>query len=118
MKKTKKNKGENFLEFIPIKSNKIDWGIDEKGLVKLTIWRNSQLDKFVRKLFKTPEKTVIDLDEQGSNAWENINGENNIYDIVELQRERFGKEAEPAVERLLTYIKILKNNDFIFFHKK
>lgn len=108
----------NLLEFIPVKSDKIDWESDEEGLVKLFVWRNSYIDKAVRKLFNTPEKTVIDLDEQGSNVWQNIDGEKNVDELVQLQRRKFDKLAEPAIERLITYIKILKNNDFITFKKK
>lgn len=103
------------MEFIPIKSEKINWELDEKGLVKLIVYRDSLLDRIVRKLFNTPEKFIIDLDEQGSHVWKNIDGKRNIAELVELQRNKFGKDAEPAYERLITYVKILNNNNFITF---
>lgn len=116
-KKGNKEKS-NFMEFIPIKSEKVNWELDENGLVKLIILRNSILDRVFRKLFNTPEKFVIDLDEQGSHVWKNIDGKKNIAELVEFQRKKFGKKAEPAYERLITFIKILKNNNLITFKRK
>jgi len=115
MGKKSKNREINFLELIPVRSTKIDWEVDENGLVKLIIWRNTILDKVVRKLFNTPKRTVIDLDEQGSNVWKNIDGKRSVGELIELQRDKFGKSAEPALERLITFIRILKNNEFITF---
>lgn len=115
MGKKTKNREINFLELIPVRSTKIDWEVDENGLVKLIIWRNTILDKVVRKLFNTPKRTVIDLDEQGSNVWKNIDGKRSVGELIELQRDKFGKSAEPALERLITFIRILKNNEFITF---
>lgn len=115
MREKVKKRKVNFLELIPVKSSKIDWEVDENGLVKLIIWRNSLIDKVARRLFNTPKRTVIDLDEQGSNVWKNIDGERSVGELVQLQRDKFGKSAEPALERLITFIRILKNNDFITF---
>ena len=116
--KKNKNKDKNFLEFVPIKSEKIDWVSDNKGLVKLTVLKNGIFDKLVRKLFKTPNKATVDLDEQGSNVWQNIDGNRNVYDLSQLQKEKFGKKAEPTIDRLIKYVNILNNNAFITLKKK
>jgi len=113
-----KKNDKNFLEFVPVKSEKIEWQLNDKGLVQLIVWRNSLFDKIVRKLFNTPEKSVIDLDEQGSNVWENIDGEKNIYELSQLQKEKFGTKAEPVYNRIVTYINMLNNNSFITLKKK
>lgn len=116
MKKNKK-KEKNFLEFIPVKAdtNKIDFEKNDKGLVKLIIWRNGWLDRLVRKFYKTPDKMVIDLDELGSCVWNSIDGNRNVHDISLIVKKQFGKKAEPLNERLITYMRILKNNNFIIF---
>ncbi|WP_034601914.1 PqqD family protein [Clostridiisalibacter paucivorans] len=108
-----KGKGKNFLEFIPIKKEGMQWDKRDDGNVQLIILRDSLLDKIVRKFFKTPEKTIIDLDELGSFVWENIDGEKNVHEITINIENEFGEKAEPVRDRLITYIKILKNNNFI-----
>lgn len=111
-------KKHNLLEFVPVKSQKIDYEIRENGLVQLIIKRDSLLDRIVRRIFNTPDKTIIDLDSIGSFVWESIDGKRNLHEISLLLKERFGKEVEPLNERLITYINILKNNKFIIFEKK
>ena len=113
-----KKSGKNFLEFVPVKSEKIDWQLNDRGLVQLIVWRNGLFDRIVRKLFNTPDKSVIDLDEQGSNVWNNIDGERNIYELAQLQKEKFGTKAEPVLDRIVTYVNILNNNSFITLKKK
>ncbi|MBS4534422.1 PqqD family protein [Clostridium sp. D2Q-14] len=114
----RKEKEKNFFEFVPKKTENIDWEINDKGLVQIIIWRNSWLDKIVQKIFKTPKKTIIDLDEIGSVVWKSINGEKNIFNISEVIEKELGSKAEPINERLVTYIKILKNNNFIELENK
>lgn len=109
----KEKKGQNFFEMIPRKSEKIQWKINDNGIIQLIIWRDSKLDKIVRKIFRTPEKTTVDLDEIGSVVWNAIDGENNIFEISKIIKEELGEKIEPLNERLITYMNILKNNDFI-----
>lgn len=111
-------KDQNFFEFVPKKTEDVDWKINNKELVQLTIYRDSWLDKIAQKIFKTPNKTIIDLDETGSIVWKSINGEKNIFNISEIVKKKLGDEAEPLNERLITYIKILKNNNFIELESK
>lgn len=112
-----RKKNENFLEFVPIRSEKVDWEIKGENVV-LIVYRNSFVDKLVRKFFNTPEKMTIDLDEIGSTVWQAIDGKRNIYEISQIVKRKFGKNAEPLLDRLITYINILKNNDFIKLLKK
>jgi hypothetical protein len=109
---SKKNK-KNYLDYIPKKSNLIHWQELDNGLVQLIIYRDSILDKVMRKLFFTPDKYVVDLDKIGSFIWKHIDGEKNIYEIAQLTKNEFKYEIEPLYERLIQYMKILKNNKFI-----
>lgn len=108
-----KVKNKNFLEAIPVKSEKIGWQETEEGLVQLIIYRNGRIDKIMRKIFKTPNKMTIDLDEIGSYVWSSIDGSRNIFKISKLLKDNLGDKVEPINERLITFIKILKNNNFI-----
>ncbi|MTI66267.1 MAG: PqqD family protein [Firmicutes bacterium] len=113
MKGLRKMKKENFLDFVVVKSEDVDWKELDNGIIQIIIWRNSLLDKIVRKFFNTPEKTKIDLDKTGSFIWKCIDGKRDIYEISKLVKDEFGKKAEPLNKRLITYINILRNNKFI-----
>ncbi|MTI70305.1 MAG: PqqD family protein [Firmicutes bacterium] len=106
-------KKENFLDFVVVKSEDVDWKELDNGIIQIIIWRNSLLDKIVRKFFNTPEKTKIDLDKMGSFIWKSIDGKRDVYEISKLVKDEFGKKAEPLNKRLITYINILRNNKFI-----
>ena len=111
----KNKKEENYLDYIPKKSDKIHWIEKEDGLIQIIIYRDSLLEKIVRKLFFTPDKYRIDLDKMGSFIWSHIDGQKNIHQISQLVKEEFKEEAEPLYERLVQYMNILKNNKFIEF---
>ena len=104
---------ENYLDYIPKKSDKIQWKALDNGLIQIIKPRDSLLDKAVRKIFFTPDKFVIDLDEMGSFIWRHIDGERNIYEISLIVKDKFKEKAEPLYERLIQYMNILKNNGFI-----
>ncbi|MBW4829064.1 MAG: PqqD family protein [Clostridiaceae bacterium] len=106
-------KKENYLDYIPLKSEKIDWRKREDGLTQLIIYRDSLLDKIVRKLFFTSDKYVVDLDSLGSFVWDSIDGKKSVYEISKLVKAEFGEDAEPIYDRLIEYMIILKNNKFI-----
>lgn len=115
MFKKNKNKEENYLDYVPKKSNKIHWEEKEDGLIQIIIYRDSLFERIVRKLFFTPDKYRVDLDEMGSFIWKHIDGKKTLQDIAELIKDEFGDEAEPLYDRFIQYINILKNNKFIKF---
>ncbi|WP_249323901.1 PqqD family protein [Wansuia hejianensis] len=106
-------KDDNYLEYIPIKNERIQWRDREDDLIQLIVHRNSLFERIIRKLFFTPDKFKIDLDHIGSFIWKNIDGEKSIYDLGELVKHEFKGDAEPLYERLIQYLNILKNNKFI-----
>ena len=112
-KKDYAEKKENYLDYIPLKLEKIDWRKRDDGLTQIIIYRDSLLDKIIRKLFFTPDKYVVDLDSLGSFVWDSIDGEKSVYEISELVKAEFGEDAEPVYDRLIKYMAILKNNNFI-----
>ncbi len=113
MKKIKKE--DNYLDYVPKKSQDINWIEKEDGLVQIIIPRDSLFERIVRKLFFTPENYKVDLDKIGTFIWNKINGTNNLYQIGEELKVEFGDEVSPLYDRLIHYINILKNNKFIKF---
>lgn len=113
MKKNKKN----FLEKIPCKNTKIQTIVNDTGQITLIIPRDRLIERIIRRFYKIPEKFTIDLDELGSKIWSLIDNNKNVYEIGQEVRKTFGEKAEPLYPRLITFLKILVNNKFIFFEK-
>ena len=109
----KKKREDNYLDYVPQKSQNFKWVNKEDGIVQIIVDRNSLFEKIVRKLFFTPESYKVDLDRIGSFIWLQIDGEKDLYDIGELLKSEFGDDIEPLYKRLIQYINILKNNKFI-----
>ncbi|MFD3158460.1 PqqD family protein [Haloimpatiens sp. FM7330] len=108
----KKDKTKNALLMIPKRNKNITWE-KENDVINLKIHRNRGRDKIMHKIFKTPLVINIELDELGAFVWEACDGIKNIQDISEEIVKYFGKRAEPVLERLITYMRILKDNKFI-----
>ncbi|WP_343231635.1 PqqD family protein [Tissierella simiarum] len=113
----KNKKDENLLDYVPNKSKKVVYNKKENGLIEIIMPRDSIIERIIRKLFFTPDKYRVELDKMGTFVWEQIDGQRTIYEIAGLVQEHFKEEAEPLYERLLQYINILKNNNFITFDR-
>lgn len=108
----KKNK-ENFLDKIPVKSEGLNWSIDEKEIVTLEQENKGITNRIFQILFKKPKISYIHLDELGSFVWSLIDGVKTISEYGEPVKEKFGESAEPLYERLARYFQILETYGFI-----
>lgn len=108
----------NYLDYVPCCNPLYTWDADEKGIVTVHVVNKGFYNWLAQKLFKRPRISHIKLDEFGSFVWQQMDGTRTIFDISELVRERFGKEAEPVVERLVQYFKILYQNKFVGYVKE
>ena len=79
-----KRNQQNYLDRIPERSNHVHWKEKEDGFIQLIIYRDSLLDRAMRKLFFTPDKFLVDLDPMGSFIWKQIDGKKTIYEIALL----------------------------------
>ena len=112
----KKNKlKENYLEKIPVKSEKIGWNQDGEGKVTLEIENKGAFNRIAQKLFKKPKVSYVHLDETGSFVWPLIDGEKDITAIGKEVEEHFGEKAHPLYERLAKFFQILESYNFITF---
>ncbi len=117
MAKQKKVSIENYLEYIPVKSETINWSSDENGNVTLELENKGLFNKIAQKIFRRPKVTYIHLEEMGSFIWPCINGENNLIVIGEEVKEHFGEKAEPLYERLAKYINMLEKYGFVVMRR-
>lgn len=107
-------KGRNLLLITPIRNNQISWSLKKDGLVQLKITRKGLLFSVLKLIYRDlPEHTFLDLDEIGSEVWCLCDGRNTVYDISTKLADKFGAKAEPLYPRLVTYLKILRQNGLI-----
>ncbi|MFO7729520.1 MAG: PqqD family protein [Spirochaetia bacterium] len=112
MVRTKKNDG-NLLDYVPRRNPLLEWRQTEEGAVQITVCRTGVLNWISQALFKAPKKSTVNLDKYGSFIWLYIDGERTVEQLARQLKEQYGEEAEPLYERLVQYMRILKNNKFI-----
>lgn len=110
-------KKKNFLDFVPEYSDKITWSQKDEA-VTVDMYHKGFFPWIAQRFFKKPKVSHISLDKLGSFIWLQINGKATVYDIADLVKNKFGEEAEPLYPRLVKYMQILKNNNFIIFVKE
>lgn len=111
--KNKKNSNENYLERIPLRSDKLGWSTGDDGLVTLEIENIGFMNRIAQKFFKKPKVSYVHLDEMGSFVWPVMDGEKDLVKIGEEVKAHFGEKAEPLYPRLAQYFKILESYNFI-----
>ena len=111
----KKNKtiSSNYLDFIPVLSEKFHSETDEAGAVTIFVENKGLFHKLAQKFLHKPAISQIHLDEMGSFIWSLIDGNTTIYNIAQKVKEHFGDEAEPLYNRLVQYIRNLESYGFI-----
>lgn len=110
-------KNNNFLDYIPAISNKVTWS-QKDDIVTVNMYHKGFYAFIAHKFFKRPSVSHIKLDKYGSFIWQQIDGKNTVNDLAISMKEKFGDKAEPLYDRLVTYIRILRNNKFIVYNKE
>jgi hypothetical protein len=111
MKKNKQR--ENYLDYIPIYSEKLKWETDEAGNVTIFQENKGVFHKACQVLFKKPKVSQIHLDEMGNFIWPLIDGKRTVGDIALLVKAEFGDKAEPLYNRLVAYMRNLEMYHFV-----
>lgn len=106
-------KQRNYLDFVPMINNELEWNIDEGGIVVITVINKGFFNKIAQKFFKAPKKSKIKLDEYGSRVWQCIDDNKAIWKIAEEIREYSEDIENVFYERLVKFFHILKENKFI-----
>lgn len=106
-------KKENFMDYIPSSNPLYTWDTDERGIVTVHVVNKGFYNWLAQKLFRKPRISHIRLDKYGSFVWQQMDGKKTIYEISEQVKKKFGKEAEPIIDRLVDFFRILWRNKFI-----
>ena len=116
-KKIAKKDEKNYLDLTPVHSDKISFETDENGQVTILVENKGIINTLMQKLLKKPRITRIDLQGQGNFVWLCIDGKRTVFDIAAQVKERFGEEAEPLYDRLVTYMHTLESCGFVVMKK-
>ncbi len=116
MAKKKQKKEENYLDFVPVVSEKNTWSVED-GMVTIHMVHRGFYATIAQKVFHRPRVSHVDLEERGSFIFQQINGERTIGQLAELMRDKFGEDPD-LYKRLVQYMRILHNNGFIEYKKK
>ena len=103
----------NYLDYIPVHSDKHSYSISDEGNVTIYMENKGAFNKVAQTLFKKPKVSQIHLDEMGNFIWPLMDGERTVYDISQLVKEEFGEKAEPLYNRLVQYVRNLESYGFI-----
>ena len=111
-------KQENYLDYIPVISEKNTWDVKEGGMVTIHMIHRGFYAWIAQRFFHRPRVSHIDLDAMGSFIFQRIDGQRTVGDIALLVKAEFGQKAEPLYDRLVKYMQILRNNGFIRYAGK
>lgn len=111
----KKKKDVNYLDYIPVHSDKHTWEQSEDGVVTIFEENKGAFNRIAQLIFKKPKVSQIHLQGMGNFIYPIIDGQKTIYEIGKLVKEEYGEEAEPLYERLVQYMNTLKSYGFISF---
>ncbi|MGB6127845.1 MAG: PqqD family protein [Psychrilyobacter sp.] len=104
---------ENFLDIIPVKLH-LDCK-KQDGNIHLVFTHITLLQIFLRWMTKKSNVSTLELDGLGSLVWENIDGKNTIYEIINILLKIEEDRYESMQQRVFMFIRILKNRKIIAF---
>lgn len=116
-RKMAKRDEKNYLDLIPVHSDRITFETDENGQVTILIENKGIINGIMQKLAKKPKITRIDLQGQGNFVWLCIDGKKTVFDIAAEVKAEFGEEAEPLYDRIVTYMHTLESCGFVVMKK-
>ena len=117
MAKENKDKTENYLDYIPVISDKHKWESDEEGNVTIFVENKGVFNRLAQLILKKAKVSQVHLERFGSFIFPLIDGKESVYDIGLKVKEEFGEEAEPLYPRLTKYIKMLHDYGFVEYNK-
>ena len=113
----KDNDNDNFMDFVPVRSEKFRWEQDDEGRVKIYVEHNGMFDKVAQALFGKPKVTTVDLQPIGDYIWTKLDGTLTVYELGQKVSAKYGDEAEPLYPRIVQYLKMLEKYGFITIRK-
>ena len=102
----------NILNFRPKKALHVKY-YKKHGKFLLEITRDTLIDRLCQKIFKVPGKSTLELDDIGNKVWSLCDGEKTLGEVATSIQAEFGSRIEPALPRLMTFMRLLHNNRLI-----
>jgi hypothetical protein len=103
---------ENFLDYIPVQN--CPWGTDGNGKVYLIKEKSkNRLLKKIISILGRSQDFHIHLDELGSAAWMQADGQRTILAISQALKRTFAEKVEPAETRLAHFFALLARDRFV-----
>jgi hypothetical protein len=87
--------------------------VEEGKVVVLAPKFKGRFGKALLNLLKREQTFRLKLDEVGTAVWELIDGVRDVGDITDEMVERFDDSIEPALPRLLEFLRMLRNTGSI-----
>lgn len=112
-----KKEKENYLDRIPCHTSGYRWTRDEGGLVTIHVVHRGFFARLAQDFFNRPSVSHIDLDAFGSALWLSMDGKKNVGDLAQMMESRFGKQVYPLYERLIVFLQMLVQQQFITWKK-
>lgn len=114
-KKKQEFDGLNILDLTPIRMFEFEVQDDEKVTLLIPKFRDKILGKYLQPIIKR-KFYKVKLDPLGSFVWTHCDGRTTVNEIAERFRQKFGAEAEPAVDRVAKFIQHLYRGDCVTFN--
>ena len=109
-------KKENYLDRIPCRKQALQW--DKDGdIVTLHVKHRGFFAMIAQKCFNRPRVTHLDLDDFGSFLWASMDGNKTVGELADALKSQFGEDVEPLYNRLVSFLQLLYQNDFIYWRK-
>ena len=113
-KKRDKAVSANFMDRVYVHNLDCPWKKEKDGQIVVDMEHKGFFPTIAQKGFGKPRISHIALDDHGSVLWEAINGENTVLDMVHIMEEAFPDEKEDMLKRVVTFVRTLESNGFIF----
>ena len=108
-------KPKNFMDYVPRRNKNFAGDEDKNGIVTVHIKWRGPYHKIATVLFHKPSESHIELDDVGSFIWRAIDGQKTVYDLSQMLEAQY-PDMEQPVNRLVEFLKILHNNEFIVYN--
>lgn len=113
----KKRITSNFMDTVFVPSPQRPWRNEEDGSVVIDVENKGPHHRIAQKLWHKPKVSHISLDAYGTALWNLMDGRNTVYDIVMAMKKQFPGEEDRMLDRVVTFLGTLQNNQFIIVKK-
>lgn len=104
-------------EYVPMRSEGIEWTADENGLVTVSMENKGFFNKALQILMKKPRRSFIHLDEKGSFFWQSADGFHTLGEIAADSAQKFGESPDISFFAAESFLEILCGCGFYSYKK-